>query len=180
MERNTYSLWIVPGGEAGEQLQSVVDELATAYDAPSFVPHITVVAGIEAGRADLAAEQQKIAELAKCIGRFSITLGQCGYTGEEFRCLYRFAEAPELADIYAKAREVYPQVAGQHFAAMPHVSLLYGTGERFSSEAKANTVRRLDLKNLTFEADSLDLYTTNAPIESWNRVESFPLSPPSQ
>lgn len=41
-----YSLWLVPQGSEGEKLQNFVNTLAQKYNAPVFVPHLTLVANI--------------------------------------------------------------------------------------------------------------------------------------
>ncbi len=176
-QESKYSLWIVPGGDAGRSLQAHVDSLAVEHNAPSFVPHLTVVANILADADSLPAEKQKAAGLAKLLGAFTVTLGQYGYTSEEFRCLYRFADAPELAGMYEAARDTFPQSAGEHFAAMTHLSIMYGT---YPSEVKDAAIAVLPSESLKFEVGALALYKTDGGVGDWQFVESYPFGDTGQ
>lgn len=173
LRTDKYSLWIVPTGEARQQLDDDIKDLASRFEgAPIFTPHITMVADIRANTSNLASEEARAAAFARSLGKFTINLGQYGYTSETFRSLYRFANSPELTDAYFGITEHYPQAASEHFMAMPHLSLLYGD---YPAESKDQAIQTLPTDSLSFEVTSLELYRTNDPIESWEHIRSFPL-----
>src|SRR5690606_41433560 len=122
-------LWIVPTGDAGANFQSFITTLSKRYSTPHFVPHLTLVANIPLNtEAEYRAVVEKIESLAMSIEPFEITLGEYGYTNEEFRCLFLKTAPSRLLDAtYDKVSEVLPQVNDEHFQAMPHMSVLYGS-----------------------------------------------------
>lgn len=167
-----YSLWIVPTGDTGEIVQNEVTRLANEFHAPTFVPHITLVADIFASSHDLVEEKAKIRELSNRIPQFSITLSGYGYLDEAYRSLYVLAHSDRLDAVYVLASRSYPQIANEHFRQMPHLSVLYGS---YSPATKEEIIRSNPLPDRTFPVTSLDLYKTNNPVESWQLIESFPL-----
>ncbi len=169
MESKKYSIWIVPKGEVGERLQKLITDLAERFDAPAFVPHMTLVANIFAKDDELDAVRHNIADFVKRIKPLKITLTSYGYKDEEFRCLYLLAEGNGVVELYRTANEVFPQVAREHFAALPHISVLYGSHDEAT---KKEIIAENAITPLTFTLDSCDLYFTNNPVESWKLILS--------
>lgn len=163
-----YSLWLRPKDEAAAQLQALIRQLAAEYDAPAFVPHLTLVGRMQPG----ADEERKIDALAGRLSRFTITLTQYGFMDEKERCLYLQAQSPQLDAAYGAAAAVFPQAAHEHFRAMPHLSLLYG---HYPPAVKEKIMADNPFRPLTFEATSLDLYLTTGPADTWREVYSAPL-----
>lgn len=167
-----YSLWIVPGGDAGKQVQTLINDLAAKHNAPAFVPHLTAVANILPGDTPMDEVHSQVAALAAQVQPFTVTLTGYGYKDEEFRCLYLLAEAPEFAALYGAATELFPQVATEHFAGMPHISVLYGN---FDEATKNGIIETHPITPITFTVTSLELWHTNNPVESWELTRSFPI-----
>jgi len=171
--KDKYSLWIVPKGEVGEQSQALISRLAQEYGSPDFVPHMTLVANIFAGKDELDALKARVTALAEQVGKFTLTLSTFGYKDEEFRCLYLLTEAPELQSVYDKAAEQFPQVNDEHFRQMPHLSVLYGN---FPAVTKKDIIaKNSSLLPIQFEVESFDLCLTNDPVEAWKQERVFPL-----
>lgn len=173
MEQRKYSLWVVPKAEAGNQVQAIVDSLAETHQAPEFTPHLTVAANIMADDTELLDVKQSIERIARSIGSFGITLSGYGYKDEEFRCLYLFAHAPELAELYEAAATEFPQVTTEHFSSMPHMSVLYGD---FSEPEKLAMITHLPDEPIEFKVESLDLYLTNGDVSTWQPEAEIPLA----
>ena len=171
-EPNRYSIWVAPKGETGNALQQLIEDLAAEYDAPEFVPHMTLVADIYPNESEVAALRERIASLAAKLTPFDITLTGYGYKDETFRCLYLLADAPELPALYNEVKELFPQVATEHFVTMPHISVLYGN---LDEATKNGIIQAHPITPLTFAVNSIDLYRTNNPVESWQRIGTFPL-----
>jgi 2'-5' RNA ligase len=170
--RNKYSLWLVPTGEAGRRLQGLVDELAESHDAPKFVPHLTLIANIYASTDELEVEKQKIQMLTQKIDSFTVNFTNYRYADEEFRSLFLLAQSEALDDVYQAVAEVFPQVANEHFRAMPHLSVLYGL---FSPVTKQRIIETHSLPSIECTIESFDLYHTNDPVASWQLEQRFDL-----
>ena len=162
--KDKYSLVIVPGGEVRKQLQALIDELAQQINAPSFVPHITVVSNILADSEELAREKEKALAIAQQVGKFMVSVSEYRFTEEEFRCLFLLAHSPQFENVYSSAAAIYPQVNDQHFRSLPHLSVLYGS---YSAETKKEIIESRPLKPLEFAVESFDLYKTTGPVSNW-------------
>lgn len=167
---NKYSLWLVPTGDAEVKLGSLVQTLVSKYDAPAFVPHITLVGNIYADELDTVT--QKVELLAEQLGRFKIAFNRYEYLDEEFRCLFLPALSEDIHKVYESAANLFPQVAEEHFKAMPHLSVLYGN---FPKETKQEIINEHPIETIEFAVDSLELYLTNDPISSWEHKASVPI-----
>lgn len=167
-----YSLWIVPDGESGERLSEFIGNIAAAHGAPAFDPHLTLVGSILAAPENLGEVERRIAAFAHQQMPFDITLTGYGYTDEEFRCLYLLARSYFLDALYESIATYFPQVKDEHFAGMPHLSLLYG---EHSEATKKGIIAAHAITPLTFTTRSFCLYKTNNPVGSWGLVRQFPL-----
>ena len=169
-----YSLWLAPRGEAGHRLQQLVADLAHQYGGPVFVPHLTLVADVQADDAGLPALRDKLTELAQRVSPFTVTLTGYGSTDEEFRCLYLAAAGTnELTAAYRTASEFFPQVYEEHFWNLPHVSVLYGIMPQTS---KNDIIVAHPMAPLSFTVAALDLYLTEGPADKWQREAVFALA----
>lgn len=170
-EQDKYSLWIVPRGEAGERLQTLIDALAEEHGAPRFEPHLSLVANIFATPEEVLGVERRAAELAGSLGSFTVKLTELSYLDEEFRCLFYLAESEKLARAYQAAAEYFPQVGDEHFAGLPHLSVLYG---EYARARKEEMIRRYQSEPMEFTVNEIDLYLTNAPVPTWQHVGRFP------
>lgn len=171
-EKRKHSLWMTPSGDAGKQLQALVSKLARDYGAPDFTPHITLAGSIHVNEAELAEEKRKISELAGMIGKFSVTLTDYSYLEEAHRSLFLLTNPHDLHAVYQKAATLFPQIESEHFAGMPHMSVLYG---QFPEETKHTIIAAHPLQPITFDVASLDLYQTEGPENEWHQVHSATL-----
>lgn len=171
-EKDKYSIWLAPKGNSGRALQDLIDKLAGEYQAPRFIPHVTLVAEIFADADEVEDLKARVGQCAERMNRFVVQLTEYGYLEEEFRSLYLLARSPEFPSVYEQASQVFPQVNHEHFRKMPHLSVLYG---HYSSETKKQTIYSNPLPTIEFAVESLDLYMTNNPVEDWRLVQAFPL-----
>lgn len=169
-KRDKYSLWIVPRGETGERLQTLIDALAEEHGAPVFTPHLSLVANIFATPEELPEVKRRATELAGSLGSFTIKLTELSYLDEEFRCLFYLAESEGLERAYQTATEYFPQAGDEHFASFPHLSVLYGEFERTTKE---EIIRQHQPEPMEFTVNEIDLYLTNAPVSTWQHVCTF-------
>lgn len=165
-----YSLWIAPEGEAGGVLTTLIQDLAAVNGTRCFVPHITLVANIMAGKADLKEVVRRSAELASRQVPFEVTLTGYGFQDDEFHCLYLHAQGNYLDELYQDAEGLFPQVADEHFADMPHISVMYGDIDEVT---KNGVIKAHLITPLMFTVNTFYLYKTNNPVESWCQVRRF-------
>lgn len=176
-KQNKYSLWIVPKNEELGQIQQFVNELADRFNAPRFVPHLTLVANILINsEEEYQKASEQAAKLADSVRPFDVQFNGLSYADEEFRCLFLTAEQTDTIDgAYEAATTYFPQVADEHFRAMPHMSVLYG---HYPSDKKEEVIREYadsPLLSIRFPVTSFDLFLTNSPIESWALDSSYKL-----
>jgi 2'-5' RNA ligase len=162
--KDKYSLCVIPAGRTRELLQALINELARKYDAPSFVPHVTLVSNILAGPEEIPKLKEQAKALAQGIGEITISLSGYGFTDEEFRCLFLLAHSPRLDAVYSAAASVFPQVNEEHFRELPHLSVLYGN---YPPETKQEIIANHELEPINFIARSFDLYQTNNAVPNW-------------
>jgi excisionase family DNA binding protein len=170
-EKDNYSIWIVPEGEAKANLQSHINTLAQEVNTPRFVPHVTVAAGIEASPDDLRNVFERVENLAEGLGRFSVALSGIGMLNEEHRSLFLHADSYILDSIYRKAKDLFPDAEVEKFRDLPHLSLIYGM---LPTITKNELIESHPIDNLEFSVEALKLYRTNHDEATWQLVRSFP------
>lgn len=175
-QQTKYSLWIVPKGDVGYELQHLINTLSDTYNTPKFVPHITVVGNLTIHSGNAYADLVRhIYILVKHIRKFNITLTHLEHLDEEFRSLFLSVEpSTKLDELFKVTSELFPHVNDEKFRAMPHMSVLYG---KYDSHTKTEIIKKYDNPdntNITFEIDSLELFQTNLPVDKWHHDQSFP------
>jgi 2'-5' RNA ligase len=156
-----FSLWIVPEGEAHRRLSGLIRSLARRFGGPTFAPHVTLLAGVRAGEADVVARAERLWRAATALP-LVLTGPQTGDT--YFRALYlRVEPDAELLALHRSARDAFAPRDDPPYA--PHLSLVYGAPpppsvvEEVRPSAPAG-----------FEARILDVYSTEGEVERWHRV----------
>ena len=114
------SIWLRPQGRQEQELQSLIDRLASEHQTVSFPPHLTVcsVSG------DLAVLDAAAAYIREC-GLLPLTVARTAVTGAvitPFRAVFIEVEnSPGLREFRERLRDI---VGGPAFTP-PHISLLY-------------------------------------------------------
>ncbi|HET8991611.1 MAG TPA: 2'-5' RNA ligase family protein [Candidatus Saccharimonadales bacterium] len=153
-------------------MQSLINKLAKDYGSTSFVPHLSLVAGLMATKNEVADLSARISKVAQSLGPFTVTLSEYGYKNEEHRCLYLLAEPASLTNIYSSLSESFPQVKNEHFEAMPHLSVLYG---HYPESTKQQIIADNPYSPKSFEVSELSLFLTNGSADNWRLVQEFSL-----
>ncbi len=156
-----FSLWLVPEGEARRRLAALIESLARRLGGPVFAPHVTLLAGIRQAEQDVLMRVEQILS-----GSMALSLRFAGpETGDTFfRALYLRVEpsAPLLA-LHQAARGAFDRRDDPPY--VPHLSLVYG------APPPAAVVEEMrPLAPAGFEARTLDVYSTEGPVEAWHRV----------
>jgi 2'-5' RNA ligase len=172
-----YSLWLVPdvNSEAYRILKRCIDDLAQVYQTPSFVPHITLLGGVQDSSGRM---QRDTKELAGRLHHCPIQLDAIGSNGIYFQIL--FARVKPVRAIYNRNTEA-KKFFGIHSSVcyVPHLSLAYGN---LSSEQVRALQHRLSgqsyvIPGIKFLARKMELWYTQGPVQDWTKIEVFPLVP---
>jgi 2'-5' RNA ligase len=165
----TFSLWLMPGGDVSERLSAIIRRLSSRLGAPEFPPHVTLLGSFTGRRREL---MDRCARVAASLRPFVIHLGEIDFFDAYFRCL--FARAA-LTDPLRQAHRAACQALGRKRepAFMPHLSLLYGNyPASLKREMIAEIGPRLDVQ---FRVRSLHLFRTHNAPPKWRRVARFEL-----
>jgi 2'-5' RNA ligase len=164
------TLWLIPDGEARQQLQQLITEMSSRHGAPAFEPHITLLSGIMGEAADVAAQA---AEFAANTAPIVAAIRNVEYLEEFFRCLF-FSTDQSASLIAARraAEDFFEHTNIQPF--IPHVSFLYGSMPVFEKAAIAAQLRDKFLMSLRMP--TLRLVRTQRTPEYWETIAEFELN----
>eukprot|EP00403_Amphidinium_massartii_P002131 CAMPEP_0178377458 /NCGR_PEP_ID=MMETSP0689_2-20121128/3928_1 /TAXON_ID=160604 /ORGANISM="Amphidinium massartii, Strain CS-259" /LENGTH=203 /DNA_ID=CAMNT_0019997511 /DNA_START=68 /DNA_END=676 /DNA_ORIENTATION=+ len=127
-----YSVWMCPPADQGEKMHSLIKDLAVAFNAPAFSPHVTLLGNAPKGSEEDA--KVLVAKLAANLQPFEVqVLAEISFQDTWNQNVLLFAEeSEELLAANSKAKEVLrgePQGVEASFAPpsrRPHMSLIYG------------------------------------------------------
>lgn len=77
-----YSLWLLPSEPVFSKLQEEINHLASQFNTPKFIPHLTLLADIEG---DLGNITEKISELTKGFSVLHLSLGSVSFSTTYFQ-----------------------------------------------------------------------------------------------
>jgi 2'-5' RNA ligase len=156
-----FSLWMVPEGDRHRRLAGLIESLARRFGRPVFEPHVTLLAGVRQAERDVVARAGALWRAPK-----ALPLRFIGLETDDtyFRALYlRVEPSPELLALHEAARGAFGR--GDDPPYVPHLSLMYG------APPPVPVVKELrPSAPAAFEARTLDVYSTEGPVESWHRV----------
>ncbi len=164
---NGYSLWLIPSNDVYRRLTETISQLSRKYSTPKFEPHITLIGEVDDIEEELVS---KTGQLASISNPFTVKLTYVDYLDQYFRCIFlRVEETDDLMMANNKARETFGRQQDPKF--MPHLSLMYGN---FSSELKQQVIVEIGRNfNLSFDINSVHLFSTDGEPKDWYRVREF-------
>ncbi len=170
MDSHTYSLWLTPDGDVQDALAQLIGELAEQYGGPRFPPHITLIGSVVGSEDEIL---RLAGEIAAQTPAQQITFAGLGAEEIYFRSLYLIADqAPGLMAANVLARQVFASERSEPFR--PHLSLIYGDYPAATKQAISEAIQtRLPAACIT---DTLDVYQTEPPVESWRLLRRFTLT----
>jgi 2'-5' RNA ligase len=164
----SFSLWLVPSGDAYHALANLIIDLSNEYSSPRFTPHVTLLGGLQGSEEEIRSRSVKLANKMR---PYTITLTRLEYQDEYFRSLYiRVNETKQVVQANLQAREVFDRQMDPGY--LPHLSILYGN---YSSAEKDEIIKKNGQKfTLSFKVKSLHLVDTSLRPESWVTTREFP------
>ena len=169
---------MVPSGKSNEAYQDIIFDVAQELGTFQFFPHITLVAAMLTGEADVL---QRARQLATQLKPYEFELDQVSFRDAYFQCVYaRMKRTPEVV----AANDVARQVFGERQADppyMPHLSMVYGD---LTAADKTNTVipkitaklERRSSETRFLPVDSIQVWSTQGDVKEWYWVETIPLT----
>ena len=180
--KQRFSLYLQPEANSLDNLNSAISALAQGFNAPEFVPHITLIPERWATLSEIVTLTQEIAKIMS--QSIPITLAEVGVGETYFKCVFfTVVETPELLLLAKRAREVF----GVTFEAVPfraHFSMLYdgsdSTTTTLTTEQKqtaAQQLKQLVKLPLTYEASGIAIHTSTPMVTEWQQVAFVPFEP---
>ncbi|MBM3532115.1 MAG: hypothetical protein FJX60_03640 [Alphaproteobacteria bacterium] len=174
MKADVYSIWLMPELAWEREFTAIVDDLAERFSTPRFTPHLTIIGGRPFDSADLA---RRVAPVAAGMAAIEAPVLGIAIGDSFFRSFY--ALFPAEGPLRELKRRIDLAVLGAEVDEfMPHVSLLYGpVAPRAKAEAAVPLRVRLTDRRVRFERVEIVRSGDEVPIEEWETVEVFRLSP---
>ncbi|KAF5833605.1 cyclic phosphodiesterase-like protein-domain-containing protein [Dunaliella salina] len=185
LQPSSFSLWLEPepADPLYGQLVREMDHLATSFHGPRFVPHVTLLGGM-----DMSEDQARdaAAQIASKIKPYTLHFEKVQWGSFFFQCVFiRIKQDPETMEAAAIARhECGMDPAGPY---MPHLSLLYADlDDKTKEEVAAASQSRLfngqedtQVPAQSYPVKSLTLWHTppgsKPTLSNWKKVASFPV-----
>ena len=170
MRPTTYSLWLMPSGNARTRLARTVRQLSHEYGTPVFAPHVTLASRIVGPSCEVLS---KAARLASETAPLILCLTSIEGRNEYFRCVIaRVAPNKALSKAHRLAQKAFAMRRQRVF--LTHLSLVYGDlAPRTKRKIFASLGKRFDAE---FRVRHLHVVAIQGPPRQWRRVESFPLT----
>ena len=158
--------WLLEAGDE-KRFQEKIDELALAFDAPGFVPHITVASRID----ELDFCQSFCRHIATSVPAFSSQTLSIHHDNVWNRALYlRAADSPPMKNAHSSCSA---QLQRNDDAFYPHLSLLYVE----PSDYKPACIDAVGDTLLTpFSIDRIAVFDTTHSVSEWHCVEECRLA----
>jgi 2'-5' RNA ligase len=165
---NKFSFWLIPAAEEQTYFQEIIDLLAQNYDAPTFMPHVTIYSG----EYELAESVESIIEQATFnIKSFSLKIDKLSYTEEFTKSLFvQFQQNSTLSQISETIRS--SSKIPSTFTLNPHLSLIY---QHFNEETKQQLITKMSLPKSEILFNQIRVISTSNTVETREDVESWQL-----
>ena len=168
-----YSLWLVPDtkSEMYHALAQCIADIAKEYQTSNFVPHATLLGGVDGSEEGVRDTTRKLAEM---IVPYEIELGEVGSNGIYFQILFSKVEQTEtVMRANNVAQEVFVVDKGKYF---PHASLAYGdfSPETVAALRQQLAVRYPPIAGKKFLVRDIELWRTEGVVKDWYKVATFP------
>jgi len=166
------SFWLIPGDRLF--FQEMIDRLAEKYDAPPFVPHVTIYSG-------KYASELAIAPLLKTATQhtslFSLTVDRILYSEQFTKTVFVQFQPNE---ILKQLSESFQQQALEphSYTLNPHLSLIYQVLDPVEKQQLAEQIKVPSLEISFDEVRAIATpgqTQTKADVESWQEIGSIKL-----
>lgn len=171
VERNRYSLWLMPEPNISKKIYEIIEDLAIKYGSTPFEPHVTLLGQISALKEDALKTTESLAASSTAM---NIEFGKIGNSNAFFKSIFvRIKYTEMLQRFYKNATSEFKMKPNKF---MPHMSLVYFN---VSKQVRLDAVRHVDstvFRDLNgFYVDRLYVYSTEGAVSTWKKVGEFSL-----
>jgi 2'-5' RNA ligase len=156
-----YSIWLLFNQKNEKEFQAIIDQLSTQFNSPKFIPHITLLSGLDGSETELIIKLEQLSQLKS----FRVKSEKVSYVDEFYRSLFiEIKKSEELKTIFELATKVF-NIKSDFNNFLPHISLLYSFEK---SEIKKRLIKEY-LLNLSEEikVSRIGLCLTKGKPEDW-------------
>jgi 2'-5' RNA ligase len=157
--------WLCPAEPERSQLDGLIGDLATRFDAPAFEPHATI-------HVTSASRENPLQVLEEVVGRyktFRLAVRGLNYSDKYTKTLFvELARDAELARLSEDLRSA--SVSPSDYELHPHVSLLY---KEMDEETKRGLAASITLPFTEVNFSSVKAVVSPAEIKSREDVEAW-------
>ena len=158
-----YSIWLE--SRAGSDIQQTIDDVAVRAHTPTFLPHVTLLSGLQGEEADLVKRMHLLGNAHP----FPVLFSGIATGNVYHKCLYLECEYTEpLMELRIKGEKIFAQPHAYH----PHLSLGYGLDPSFRDEF----CRELAGKKFSFLVEEISLWHARGFVDEWRKVFSYRLT----
>lgn len=167
-----HSLWLAPPpGPVRDQLDLIISQLAAEHNSPIFVPHITLAPDVSFSQFSSQQIVEFVQTLATQISAFPITCKFIeGVPDSLYQCLYVKCD---LSDQLLSAVNLTRGLLGRDVnnpPFKPHMSICYQPTLTKDVKAQIATVYDPSIRDLSFIASGIQIWTNGEPISAWSQV----------
>ena len=160
------SFWLIPSEEDRAFFQEIIDNLAKEYDAPVFMPHVTIYSG------EYTPEESPTELLENAIQgiqSFSLKIENLLYTDEFSKTLFvQFSQNSRLSQIAENLR--CHSKKSSEYELNPHLSLIY---QHLSEEIKKELITKLSLPKSELFFNEVRAISAGNKEKGWEDVDRW-------
>lgn len=173
MKTYGYSIWLEPDDELRKKLVKIIKKLSARCKTPLFIPHVTLLGGIEQPESEVLYNTQAI---AKRIKPYFVNLtGIVDFEKHWTKALFvRAYETVETLGANRVARTAFAMQEQEQYH--PHLSLMYTKDIPIGERRKIGSTLDTSILTCRFSVDKLHLYRTEGATEDWVKIGEFKLA----
>lgn len=157
------AIWLLPDKEDSRYLSRIIKTLGKKYDAPFFVPHLSVYTNL---KIEIEKAKKVINDVTKSIKPFDVETNRINFTKDNiWKSLFLEIHInKELMMIYQSLRRRFLPYTDYQFR--PHISLMY---KLIPIEEKKRIIDTLKI-NKTFTMEALAINYEEEGFENWKLI----------
>jgi len=160
------SFWLLPAEDDRLIFETIIAGLAHAYEAPVFVPHVTLYSGEYADHENPGAILEQVIQ---GIGTVELTVDSIRTTGEFTKTLFvQFSPSKRLNTLSDRIRQ--QAVTPSDYGLEPHLSLLY---KHMPEADRQQAVATISLPQTQVSFDAVAGIVTPTPTRTRDDVECW-------
>lgn len=160
-----YGFWVIPENKTYQVFERIIRKYSKKYNAPMFVPHMTIHGVIESTEEKVVRGVKKVADK---IRPFEVQVGEVEFSTTYFQCVFaRIKTNAKLLNTYLALRDSLEFTEKHVF--MPHASLVYGD---FDMETREKISKEIEFSNEKFMVNKITIVKADSrDPKNWHIVE---------